>query len=77
MTADGPDLTMLTQITRVSDPLRLLLALVVGVISISVLSPMAVTNFLASSSSVMDTGAGAESVAAGFGVSGIGFGGIL
>lgn len=63
------------QLTIVRGPGRLFLLCMAGIISLAVLSPMAVEEFL--KSSAVDSGAGAESVAAGLGVGGLGFKGLL
>ncbi|CAM9607596.1 unnamed protein product [Scytosiphon promiscuus] len=64
-------------VTSVRSPPRLLLAFLVAGLSLVVLTPMTVSSFLAAGSTFVDTGAGAESVAAGFGVGGVGFNGFL
>ncbi|CBJ31282.1 conserved unknown protein [Ectocarpus siliculosus] len=64
-------------VTPVRSPARLALGVVVAAVSLAVLSPMTISSFLTGGPLSMDTGAGAESVAAGLGVGGIGFHGFL
>lgn len=65
------------QVTPVRSPARLALGFIVAAVSLAVLSPMTISSFLTGGPLSMDTGAGAESVAAGLGVGGIGFHGFL
>eukprot|EP00903_Cladosiphon_okamuranus_P013262 g12366.t1 len=64
-------------LTNVQSPVRLVLAFVVAALAVLVLTPMTVSPFLTGGGLSVDPGAGAESVAAGLGVGGIGFGGFL
>eukprot|EP00752_Nemacystus_decipiens_P018532 g16615.t1 len=64
-------------VTPVRSPLRLVLAFLVACLAVVVLTPMTVSPFLTGGGLSVDPGAGAESVAAGLGVGGIGFGGFL
>lgn len=68
---------MCVQVTAVRSPVRLLLGFVVAAVSLVVLTPMNLSSFLDPGALGVDTGAGAESVAAGFGIGGVGFGGFL
>lgn len=63
--------------TPVRSPLRLVLAFLVACLAVVVLTPMTVSPFLTGAGLSVDPGAGAESVAAGLGVGGVGFGGFL
>lgn len=54
-----------------------MLAFLVACLAVVVLTPMTVSPFLTGAGLSVDPGAGAESVAAGLGVGGVGFGGFL